>query len=365
MKITHVEPFTIRIPLRHPVAISGVTFSDREYNLVRIDTDQGVSGFGYARGGALVHEAVARALAPLILGSDPFGIEVLWQAMWEATVLIGRRGAVLRAISMVDIALWDLKAKVLELPLYRLLGGSKGEVPAYVSAAYYRQGDSPEAVAEEVVGCVERGFRAVKMRVGGRPLGDDIARVQAVRRAIGNDIDLMVDANFGYNDHVLGLRAGRAFQEQGVKWLEEPTEPDNLLGSAQIAAALDMAIATGESEGSRFGFRDIIAKGAADILQPDATVVGGVSEWMKVAALASAHHLRIAPHYFWEVHAHLVAATPAAFTVEYFERESDLVNFDDVLKEPFRPVNGLLRLPERPGIGWVIDEDAISRFRIQ
>lgn len=365
MRVERIEPILLRIPLKRPVSMSGVTFRDREYNLVRIHTNTGLYGTGYARGGALVHEAIAQSLASIVQGKDAMEIEGLWQRMWDATVLTGRRGAVLRAISAIDIALWDLKAKALNLPLYRLLGGFRNEVPAYVSAAYYKDGDSPEDVARELVACAERGFRAMKMRVGGRPLSEDIARVRAVRKAIGDGIDLMVDANFGYNDHLLGLQAGRAFQDLGVKWMEEPTEPDNFRGSALIAAALDIAVATGESEGSRWGFRDIIEHRAADILQPDVTVVGGVSEWLKVAALASAYHLKVAPHYFWEVHAHLVAATPNAFTVEYFERESDIVNFDDVLNEPLRPVNGTIRLPDRPGVGWVFNEAAIKQFRVR
>ena len=363
MKITNVESILLRIPLSRPVSISGMRFVDREYNLVQVQTSEGISGTGYARGGALVDAAVRHTLTPIITGADPFAVETLWQRMFDTTILIGRRGAVLRAMSAIDIALWDIRAKAAGVPLYRLLGGAEGHVPAYVSAAYYQDGDRPEDVAEELVGCVERGFKAVKMRVGGRPLKEDLKRVRTVRRAIGDDIDLMVDANFGYDDHLQGIEASLAFQAEGVRWIEEPTKPDNLEGSAQIAARVHMAVATGESECSRWGFRDIIAHKAANILQPDVTVVGGVTEWLKVAALASTHNLKVAPHYFWEVHAHLVAATPCAFTVEYFERESDLVNFDDVLAEPFRVENGILHLPDSPGIGWVFNEDAINRFR--
>lgn len=364
MKITRVEPIMVDIPLRRPASISGSTFTSREYNVVKVHTDENLTGIGYVRGGLLVHRAVEESLAPLVVGADPFLIEALWERMFEKTVLIGRRGAIMRGISAIDIALWDLKGKAAGLPVYRLLGGYRDTVPAYVSAAYYQAGQTPDDVAREMAGCVERGFRAVKMRVGGAPLKEDLARVRAVRRALGDDVDLMVDANFGFNDHLLGIKAGLALQEEGVRWLEEPTLPDNLEGSAAIAAALTIPVATGECESTRWGFREIIEHRAADILQPDVTVVGGISEWIKVAALASAHGLPIAPHYFWDIHVHLVAATPAAFTVEYFERDSDLVNFDDVLLHPLKPVNGVIRLPDQPGLGMELDEAAIDRLRV-
>jgi D-arabinonate dehydratase len=148
-----------------------------------------------------------------------------------------------------------------------------------------------------------------------------------------------------------------------VRWLEEPTQPDNLKGSAAIADALTMPVATGENESTRWAFQQLIEHRAADILQPDVTVVGGVSEWMKVAALASAHGVPVAPHYVWDVHVHLAAATPAVVIQEYFERDSDLVNFDDVLRNPLRPENGVLKVPEAPGLGLELDEEALARFR--
>lgn len=364
MKITSVESILLSIPLRRPVWISGRAIPGREYTLVRITTDEGVSGIGFVLGGVLVHQAVRDVLAPLVTGEDPFMIEALWQKMFDKTVLMGRRGAVLRGISIVDIALWDLKGKALGVPLYRLLGGYRDSVPVYVSTAYYQENQTPDDVARQAAEAVERGFRAVKMRVGGAALREDIARVKAARRAIGDEIDLMVDANFGYNEHLLGIKAGLAFQDEGVRWLEEPTQPDNLRGSAAIAEALTMPVATGESESTRWAFLDIIERRAADILQPDVTVVGGVSEWMKVAALASAYRLPLAPHYVWDVHVHLAAATPSVIIQEYFERESDLVNFDDVMRNPLRPENGVLKVPEGPGLGAKLDEEAVQRFRI-
>ena len=364
MKITSVESILLSIPLRRPVWIAGRAIPGREYTLVKVNTDENVTGIGFVLGGVLVHQAVRDVLAPLLVGEDPFMAEALWQRMFDKTLLMGRRGAVLRGISILDIALWDLKGKALGLPLYRLLGGYRDSVPVYVSTAYYQENQTTDDVARDVASVVDRGFKAVKMRVGGATLKEDIARVTAARKAIGDDIDLMVDANFGYNEHHLGIQAGLAFQNLGVRWLEEPTQPDNLKGSAAIANALSMAVATGESESTRWAFLEIIEHGAADILQPDVTVVGGVSEWMKVAALASAHRMPLAPHYVWDVHVHLAAATPGVMIQEYFERESDLVNFDDVLRNPLVPVDGVLKAPEEPGLGAELDEESVQRFRI-
>ena len=212
-----------------------------------------------------------------------------------------------------------------------------------------------------MAGYVERGFRAVKIRVGRLKLRDDVRRVAAVRAAIGDDVDLMVDANQAYRSSAEAIAAGRAFAEQGVRWLEEPLGPEHLAATADVAAALDLPIAGGEVESTRWAFRDIIERKALDILQPDVTVVGGISEWLKVAAVAATWSLPVAPHYFFEVHAHLVAATPSALCVEYFYPDADIISFDPLLAEPLVPRSGLLHIGERPGIGLELDEAMLTR----
>jgi len=362
MRVATVESLLVRIPLRRPVLLSKQRFSVREFNVVRVTTDEGLVGVGYARGGEVVRFAVEHVLTGLLVGRDPLATESLWHELYAETALVGRRGAVMRGLSAVDIALWDIKAKSLELPLFRLLGGEVGRVRAYVSGGYYRDGQTVDQLVDEMVSYVERGFSAVKMRVGRLPLADDVKRVSAVRRAVGNDVELMVDANQGYASAAEAIAAGRRFEELGVRWFEEPVQPDDLGGLAQVAGVLDMAVATGETESGSWAFRDLIARQAADILQPDATVVGGVSEWLKVAALARAHNLPLAPHYFTEVHAHLVAATPRAITVEYFYPDSDIISFDELLIEPLVPDGGWIELPDRPGLGLDLLEDALQRF---
>jgi D-arabinonate dehydratase len=363
MKVAAVESLLVRVPLRRPVLLSRQTFTAREFNVVRVRTDEGLVGIGYARGGEVVRAAAEVEIAPRLVGRDPLATETLWAELHESASIVGRAGAFMRALSAVDIALWDVKAKAVGLPLFRLLGGEVGRVPAYVSGGYYRDGQTPDDLAEEMAGYVERGFRAVKIRVARLPLRDDVERVAAVRRAIGDDVELMVDANQGYATAAEATAAGRRFEQLGVRWLEEPVRAEDRAGSAAVAAALDMAIATGETEYGRFAFRDLIAAGAADVLQPDATVVGGVSEWLKAAALAGAHGFPVAPHYFTEVHAHLVAATPHAITVEYFFPDSDIISFDELLAEPLEPRDGWIELSDRPGVGLDLRPDALERYR--
>lgn len=364
MLVTEVESLLIRIPLHRPVLLAHQTFGAREFNVVRVRTDEGFVGIGYARGGPLVQAAVELELKPLLLQRDPLASEERWAEAYAATALVGRRGAMLRALSAVDIALWDVKAKVLGLPLFRLLGAEQTSVPAYVSGGYYREGQTLEELSAEMAGYVERGFRAVKIRVGRLDWRADLARVAAVREAIGDDVELIVDANQGYATVDDALLAARAFAEHGVRWLEEPLGPDDLDGSARVAAAGMLSVAIGEVSSTRWEFRDIIERHAADILQPDVTVVGGISEWLKVAALASAFGLPLAPHYFTEVHSHLVAATPNAITVEYFYPDADIISFDALLVEPLEPRDGRIELSERPGVGLDLREDTLAGHRV-
>ena len=209
-----------------------------------------------------------------------------------------------------------------------------------------------------------RGFRDVKIRVGRVSPAEDERRVAAVRRALGDGVSVAVDANQGLRDASVALDLGRRLQALGVRWLEEPLQPDDLAGAARVAAALDLPIAAGEVEQTRWAFRDLIAAGAADILQPDVTVVGGVTEWLKAATLASAHGLPVAPHYFSEVHAHLVAATPGAIGVEYFYPDADIISFDPLLQDPLRPRDGRIPLPERPGVGLDLIPQAVEQLRV-
>lgn len=364
MKITDVEGMLISIPLRKPTSMATRTVTAREYVVTRVRTDEGITGSAYTLGGAVVLAGIRDTLRPLVLGADPFDTERLWDRMFKSSLMVGRKGAIVRALSTIDIALWDIKGKALNIPLYKLLGAHADRVPVYASGGYYRQGESFQQMADEMARVVEQGFKAIKIKVGALSFKEEVERLATLRRTVGDDVQIMVDANCAWNDVNYARKIMRAFEEHGVAWFEEPVLPDNFRGGAELAAVFETPIATGEQECTRWGFRDLIEHGAADILQPDVAVVGGVSEWMKVAALASAYDLPVSSHYFHDVHVHLMAAAPNALIAEYFLRELDIMVFDEVVREPLRPVDGYLTVPQRPGLGMELDEEKLERYRV-
>ena len=327
---------------------------------------QGV-GYTYAGtvGGTMVRAAVDDVLTPLLLGADSDLIERHWAAMFQDGLLVGRRGALLRAISAVDIALWDLAGKRAGMPLYRLLGGFRAEVPAYASGGYYMEGKGPDGLAREMERYLRAGFTSVKIKVGGVSLEEDMARVKAARDAIGPTVRLALDANNAYQSVGEAVRAAQAFAPHDIWWFEEPLAPDNIPGQAEVARTVSMPVATGEIHQTRWDFRDLLTHQAAQILQPDAGVLGGISEWMKVAHTAGSYDIPVAPHWHADLHVHLVGAVSNALTVEYFFLEEDIYNFERILRERLVPSKGSIRVPDRPGLGLVLDEAAIERFAVR
>jgi L-alanine-DL-glutamate epimerase-like enolase superfamily enzyme len=367
--IAEVRAVALSIPLARPTRIATRTVLAREFVLVWVDAADGRSGVGYTYagtvGGRLVRDAVRECLRPLLLGEDPDLIERHWAAMYQDSLLIGRRGALLRAISAVDLALWDLLGQRAGLPLYRLLGAYRDAVPAYASGGYYRESDDDPlaAVRAEMERYAALGFRDFKIKVGA-DLELDVARVRAAREVVGPRARLALDANNGYPSATEALRAARAFEPYDPWWLEEPLSPDDVAGHAELRRRLDVPVATGEIHQTRWEFRDLLERRGAAILQPDAGVLGGVTEWLKVARAAAVFDVPVAPHWHADVHVHLAAATPNCLTVEWFRLEEDIYNFERILAERLRPQAGSIRLPQRPGIGLVLDADAVARFTV-
>jgi L-alanine-DL-glutamate epimerase-like enolase superfamily enzyme len=368
MKITAVRGATVRVPLERPTKIATRVLGGRDYVLCWIDTDEGVTGLGYTYagtiGGRIVQAGIDDALAPLLLGEDPAAIERHWARMFQETLLIGRRGALLRSISAVDIALWDLAGKASNQPLYKLLGGFRDSVPAYASGGYYREGDPLAYVEVELSRYKDLGFQNYKIKVGGAPFEVDVERVRVARETIGPKAQLGLDANNAWTTPAEAIRFARAVERYEPWWLEEPLRPDDVAGHAEIARVLDMPVATGEIHATRWDFRDLIAQRAADILQPDAGVLGGVSEWLKVAHTAASFDLPVAPHWHADVHVHLAGAVSNCLTVEYFSLDEDIYNFERILVDRLKPENGEIPIPQRPGLGLVLDDEAVERYRI-
>jgi L-alanine-DL-glutamate epimerase-like enolase superfamily enzyme len=345
--------------------------------LVEIDTDAGLTGLGEAKVGAgnlgnyaAVVETIRSELAPRLVGRDPRDIARLWEAMYNGGrapnveregrtfPIIGRRGVTISAISGVDIALWDLLGKSLDQPLWRLLGGRfRDKVPAYASGGWAPVG----AIGKQLRQYVERGHRAVKMRVGlqDRSVDDSAARVREVREALGPEVGLMVDAHGTWSVRD-AQRFARKVVDCDLAWLEEPVSADNIGGQAEVRAATDIPIASGESEQTRFAFRDLIAARAVDVLQPDLAIAGGLTETLRICALAAAHGLTVAPHLWGSAilfasGLHLAVATPCVTLLELTRGDNPLLN--DLVQEPFDLRDGFVHASDRPGLGVTLNRE--------
>ena len=356
------------MPLENVTSFATRTVSARDYGLVRVRA-AGVEGIGFcyagSSGGTLVAHAVERLLAPLLLGRDSLLVEGHWQRMFEETLLHGRAGSVMRAISILDCALWDLNSRAARLPLYKYLGAAvERAVPAYASGGYYLAGKTPKKLGREMAEYVKAGFGAVKMKVGRLSPREEEARVRAARDAIGPDVELMLDANNAWRDLPTAMRYMERFELYDPYWIEEPFFPDDIDNHARLAKLTRVTVATGEIGTGRWHFKEILDKGAAQILQTDALVCGGVSEWKKIAATAASYGVTVCPHWFHDLHAHLVAATPNARYVEFFP-DDQVLNFRRLVDRQLKAEKGMLILPASPGLGFGFDEKAVARYAIK
>lgn len=366
MEIAEVESIPIAIPLETPVSFANRTIETRDHAITYVRTADGREGIGYSLGyGAaeLISEAVESMLEPILIGEDPRDTERLWKTMYDGNVQIGRTGLFLRAISTVDIALWDLKGKSACQPLHKLLGGYTDSVPAYASGGYYRDEKGHEGLRAEVQRYVDAGHDAVKIKIARLSNSEEVERLAAVRDEIGPDRTLLLDASGEWETTTEAIRACRAFEPYDPYFVEEPVMINRVETMAELNEAIPYPVATGELEGTRHNFARLRDTGAASILQPDATVCGGITEWLKIARYAAAYDIPIAPHYNWNLHTPLVAAIENGRWVEYFYRDQDVVVFDDVVEDPLEPdESGHISPVDRPGHGVQLDEDAIREF---
>jgi D-arabinonate dehydratase len=367
MRITKVEALAISIPLRAAVSDAVRRITHRDHLIVRITTDDGLVGTGFTLGydGSLAMVSLVDTIyRPMLIGADAFHSEHLWSEMYRQSIQAGRRGAALRAMSAIDIALWDIRGKAARMPVMNLLGVHSTNLRCYATGGYYRDGQTIEELVAEYENYVAQGFNAVKLKVGKFSAAADAARMRAIRKAIGDDVEILLDANGGWLDAPTAIGVMRRLEEFRPFWIEEPVRADNISAMARIAEALDTPVATGELEATRWAFADLLERKAADILQPDATVCGGVGEWLKIAHMAAALDVPIAPHYNWDIHTQLNATIPNALFVEYFVRGSDVKVFDAVLANPIYPTNGYITPRSEPGFGMEFVEAKIKEYRI-
>ena len=366
MKIEKVDALAVSIPLQNAVSAAVRTITHRDHLMVHIHAG-GLIGTGFTLGydgSPAMVSMVDTIFRTMLLGANVSDTEWLWSEMYRQSIQAGRRGAALRAISAIDIALWDLRGKAAKMPVMDLLGVYSRKLRCYATGGYYRAGQTQNELADEYRLYVEHGFDAVKLKVGKLGASEDARRMKVVRHAVGDEVDILLDANGGWPDAPTAIAAMRRLEEFRPFWIEEPVRADNLAAMARIADALDTPVATGELEATRWAFHQITELKAADILQPDATVCGGVSEWLKIAHMAAAMDLPVAPHYNWDIHSQLSATIPNHCITEYFVRESGVKLFDELLANPIYPDKGMLTPRTGPGFGIEYIPEQIERYRI-
>ncbi|SDW32768.1 L-alanine-DL-glutamate epimerase [Amycolatopsis xylanica] len=376
MKISTIRTRAVSVPVSQATRMSNRVLADRHYVLVEVTDSDGRTGLGYTyagtAGGPLTRTAVDELLAPGYLGAEADDIVGLWSRAYQETLLAGRRGAIIRALSALDIALWDLKAQRAGQPLAVLLGGSTNPLPAYASGGYYRDGDGDwtDAVTAEIAFNKSQGFTDHKIKVGGLSIAEDARRVAAATEVINGTGRLALDANNAYRSVAEARAAITAFEraagETGLWWFEEPLSPEAITGHAELARHTVTPVATGEIHQTRWEFRALLETGAAAIIQADAGVAGGVTEWLRIAHTADSFGVPMAPHWHHNLHTHLCAAIANTLVVEYFAAEKGIYNFETLLTEAtrLRYADGHVLVPHRPGLGIDLDESSVARHEL-
>ena len=375
MKIAAIETFDLIAPLEHPFGWSQGWLDERSTTLVKVIADDGLVGWGEGAGADLINGL----LAPLLIGQDPMDRTGLWErlfhALYNGNNAVGLAGS---ALSALDMALWDLAGKATDLPVCALLGGKvRDKIAVYATGLYYTEGEFPDRLLDEARGYVTEGFKGMKTKVGGLSMAEDVARVRALRDAIGPDVQLMVDANEAYNA-TTAIRIGQKLAELDLVWFEEPVNAQDLDAYLEVKAALPMAIAGGENLRTRYEFKPYLTRRAYDIVQPDVMHCGGITEMQRICAMANACGIQVNPHVWGSpvmiaATLHLAATLPpcppAHNALPYlqepvmeFDRTPNTIR-QTICAVPFEHEDGFVRVPTGPGLGIEVDEAVVERLR--
>ena len=360
MKITRFKTTLVDIPLATPIATAIHQMKSVGCVLLELETDQGLVGESYV---FTLNGVRLKALHEMLLGfahqvedRDPHFVAQIWNDIWAEMNPIGHKGFSVAALTAIDTACWDLIGKSAGLPLHKLFGACREQVKTYASGGLWLS-QSIDSLVEEAAEFVDNGFRSVKIRLGKAKIEEDIERVRAVSEAIGPDVELLADANQALNPKQ-AIRLGRELEAFNLGWFEEPVVYHNLEGCAEVRAALDLPIAAGETEYTRYGMRDILNAAAVDVLMPDLQRIGGLSEMRRVAALASGYDIPISTHIFTEHSLSIAGSEANCISVEHMPWFAPLFNESMEISE------GLISIPDRVGTGFSFDQAAIKKFLI-
>ncbi len=343
---------------------AGGVVTSRVTSLVEISTDAGLTGIGAAYSHPdLVRLIIERHLAPHLRGRDPSDVEDLWELLYGLTRWYGRKGVAISALGGIDIALWDLRGKQAGKPVYELLGGTRSHAPAYASGLFWQ--DDISLLEAEAATHIDNGYRRVKMRLG-RDADYDVAAVEAVRRAIGPDNDVLVDGSHRYTSETAAW-FGKQLERVGAFWFEEPFPPEELDMYVELRRKLNVPLAAGENEFGVQGFRELLRAGAVGIAQPDACRTGGITECLRIGKLAQSFGVGVATHTWSDAialvaNAHVVAALPNGITVEVDQTGNAFI--DAILSEPLAIRDGLLQLGDEPGLGISLDRTVVESLTL-
>ncbi len=380
MKITNVDIFVLKTPLEKPFAFSQGWVRQRAATLVRITTDEGLTGWGEAFAQGLEPPEISaavieHALKPLILNQNPLDSAVLWQKMYTATRDFGRKGSIISAISAIDVALWDLAGHYYQQPIYQLLGGAhRNQVTPYATGFYRIKGQGEaKRLAEEAIQHREAGFKAMKIKLG-FGVNDDIEVMHAIDDALNDStIELMVDSNHAYG-RAEALRLGMALEAFNLRWYEEPVVPEDIEGYRELRAKLSVPIAGGENEHTPYGFSTLIQTGAVDVAQPDIGSCGGLTAARDIVAMAQANGVAVNPHVWGTAIAQaaslqLIAALPVPHHSLYatqpileYDRSSHPFR-QQLISEPWALADGVINIPHGNGLGIGVRIDTIERYK--
>ncbi len=350
----------LNIPTDKPISNAIRSYDSIDVVVCSIVTDQGIEGKGFTytigSAGFSIKSIIDRIFSKALIGSDPTEIDENWGKMWRATHAFGRGGITTHAVAAADIALWDIRGKECQKPLYRLLGGRKKAIPVYDTNGGWLHYSVDELV-NNAVGMMKKNFYGFKIKVGRKELKDDLERIKAVQDAVGNKLSILIDANQAW-DPPEALRRGRKFQDLGVEWYEEPISADNIQAYQDTAKQLDVPIAVGETIFTKLECEFFIKLQACDILQHDVCRVGGITEWMRISEMAQINGIKVSPHFVMDLHPAVVASVPNGLYVEHIPWLRKL------FKNPLKVVDGTITPPERPGIGLDFDECAVQNYSV-
>ncbi|MGB0505652.1 MAG: mandelate racemase/muconate lactonizing enzyme family protein [Pikeienuella sp.] len=359
-KIERIEIFMVDLKpkVRRSDAIQ--SFDSQETPIVRITDADGAVGVGYSytigTGGSAIIALLRDALAPRLLGQEAEAVEGIWRNLLFSSHATSVGAITSLALAAIDTALWDLRCRRANLPLWRMAGGAKGDVPLYTTEGGWLHIETP-ALVDDALAAKAQGFAGSKVKIGRPRLSEDRSRLFAVREAVGDSYEIMTDANQGFSLPEARRRAC-VLEDAGIAWFEEPMPADDVMAHAQLAAGTHVPIAVGESMYSISQFKDYLVAGACSIVQADVARIGGITPWLKVAHMAEAHNIPICPHFLMELHVSLVCAVPNAPWLEYIPQ------LDLITGETMHIENGRAIPSDKPGLGIDWDWSAIKREQV-